>query len=776
MKVFWEDELIYDTKNKDSKLKKLIFRENLEIYRHNQVLKGEKFFNVFAKSDKDTLIYSMTNEDESIEWRQIGDIRTKEEFITLVNLYFKSVKKKNWNAIKYNVSHVMYKFLLNLLCNQGVLKRKSNGSTIYFPGVYYNTWHGNEQLYHALMSGYKAGYTFNECDPNKIYSDVSIQDFKAFHEALLFYKDFPKKFIKVQDDYNLARLEHYYGEFNIQVERDDPYLRNFGKLYNSTQKNLKGWFNNIDIEFIDKLVGIRTWNVRHLYKVEVDRLPKSVLTALSLCFNWRELTTGLEKDFFKLGYEKFCGQAGRRRFYEYSLDYDEENQSFYDKEGKKLKQKNEFNFEEMDKKLDNHGLDLSWNVWVNSYARLILLTLKQKYGGIYGDTDSIMREDNEPINYYFNEEHKKNCEKGFILGKLELKGKAEQFKAVNFKQYAWVENGVTTVKMSGANNDIVKDYIGTDLTKFNSNFPTGVNPYKYVRINAKGEKEYAWRGSASEDRTLTDDKRVIISCAGSGKTTTLIEAVRQKFKETNDPICVIAFTNKNVNELKERIGISSDRLEIRTLDSLAASYLNNSIDGDKFDSKMKAATELLLNGYDAIPVHLFVDEFQDLDLTKFNFINAIPCISRFYIGDPNQSIYGYSGAMDLFDRLIDFKIEKRIINYRCCQAINDYGEGFLLEEKRPHAKSNSNETGEVLWSTEIPNDDSVILCRTNDQIEQLEEKYSDRIIMTIHKSKGLTFDNVAVVGLDKRNSDEESNIAYVAATRAKKKLTIVLEG
>jgi hypothetical protein len=80
----------------------------------------------------------------------------------------------------------------------------------------------------------------------------------------------------------------------------------------------------------------------------------------------------------------------------------------------------------MDKNLDNHGLDLSWNIWVNSYARQILLTLKQRYGGIYGDTDSIMRESNKPIVFYFNEEHRKNCEeRGIILGKEELKGKEE---------------------------------------------------------------------------------------------------------------------------------------------------------------------------------------------------------------------------------------------------------------------------------------------------------------------------------------------------------------
>ena len=77
------------------------------------------------------------------------------------------------------------------------------------------------------------------------------------------------------------------------------------------------------------------------------------------------------------------------------------------------------------------------------------------------------------------------------------------------------------------------------------------------------------------------------------KLTTLVDEVKKRFKETNEPICVIAFTNKNADELKERIGIQSDRLEIRTLDSLAASYLNGAIDGDKFDLKLKAATEIL---------------------------------------------------------------------------------------------------------------------------------------------------------------------------------------
>lgn len=771
MKVYWEDDLIYDTKDRHSN-KKLIFKRNLEIYRYNEVLKGQKFYNVFARSDNTTLIYSMTNEDESIEWREIDGIKTKEEFMELLHIYFSLSKRNRWEPIKYNVPHIMYDYLLRSLAEEGYLPVKKNGKP-YFPGVYYNTWHNNEELYKAFNSAYKAGFLFNRCDSTTIYNNIYIYDFKAFHEALLYYMEFPKRFIKVQTNQNLDNLDHYYGEFSIRIKKDHPYLKQFGLLYNSTQLLLKGWFNDTDIRFIDALVGIENFKIKNLYEVEMDRLPKSVLTALRVCFDWREAEEGVAKSLFKQGYEKFCGEAGRRRFYPTCLNYDEENQSFFDKEGKKNKVYNEYNFKEIDENMKNHGLDLAWNVWVNSYARRILLTICQNNNGFYVDTDSCFT-DHEIENIYFSEEHRRNCEAGFVLGKFELKDIAKEFKCLGFKRYGWIDQkNETHIKMSGADNDIVKNYVGDDLNKFTEVFPHDVAPYKYVRINAEGFKEYAWRGSASEDYTLSSDKRVIISCAGSGKTTTLVEEVKKRFKECDEPICVIAFTNKNADELKERIGIQSDRLEIRTLDSLAASYLNGAIEGDKFDLKLKAATELLQSGFEAVPVHLYVDEFQDLDLTKFNFINAIPCLSRFYIGDPNQSIYGYSGSISLFDKLDGFKVENRTINYRCAQNINDYAEGFLEESRRPHATCLI-ENGEINFIKEIPDDNSVIICRTNEQVEEAKRTYPERTITTIHKSKGLTYDSVSVVGIDTRKGGEENNIAYVAATRARNKLNIIV--
>lgn len=266
----------------------------------------------------------MTNEDKTIEWREIDGINTKEEFIALISIYFSLSKRKRWEPIKYNVPHIMFNYLLKSLAEEGYLPVKKNGKP-YFPGVYYNTWHENEELYQALNSAYKAGYLFNRCDPNTIYNNIYIYDFKAFHEALLYYMEFPKRFTKVQPDYSLDNLDSYYGEFTISIKKDHPYLRQFGLLYNSTQLLLKGWFNDIDIRFIDALVGIERIKTKTLYKVEMDRLPQSMLTALRVCFDWREAEEGIEKDLFKQGYEKFCGEAGRRRFYPTRLNYDEEN-------------------------------------------------------------------------------------------------------------------------------------------------------------------------------------------------------------------------------------------------------------------------------------------------------------------------------------------------------------------------------------------------------------------------------------------------------------------
>lgn len=769
MLVYWEDELI----NKTRKDNKLIFVENLKMFVENN--KDEiEFAEVRAKSNDIEVIYQEATTKDGTIYRQVDPIRTKEDLLDWYERF--SYGKLRWSYLymRNNIPFLSYRYIGGCL-----------GDMVKPP--YKELCYDDEDLFRGFSNTYFNGYSFNVADPKKVYKDVYIYDFKSNHSAIMCQEKFPKRFMRI-DERHFERIYkknlHFYGEFRIKVNINDVFFHKFGQLYNEEVQIFHGYFNDIDFEFIDRLGDIEDVICYKLWIVELDYLPQNLRTAIQAVFNWKEeedkkdenIRDKKVKTIYKYFLEKLYGECVRRRFYKTSYKWDTEQRTM-------VKINNEYNWEEIQKNLFHH-YDYSWGVWICSYARLKLLKIRQKLGAaaLYGDIDSIFFTGDNNLKYIMEVNSH-----GETLGKLALEGYANQIKFLDQKWYCYEglnKNGNPTfvVKSSGADPEKIKSYLLTcenPVESFSKQFPTGVNPYKRIRKNADGKLEYYWSGGVMEDNTITDDKKVIISCAGSGKTTTLVNEVIKKFKETDDRIIVIAFTNKNVDELRQRIGIYSERLEIRTLDSLASSLLYGAISGELHEIKLDAATTLLQEHPDVmLPSHLFVDEFQDLDPLKFNFICSIPSISRFYIGDPNQSIYGYNGAMnDLFNRLINFKVEYRSINYRCTQNINDYAEGFLSEKNRPFATSNLDNAGEIDWSMEIPDDDSIILCRTNREVDFISQKYPNRQVMTIHKSKGLTFDSVCVVGINKTmDNEEEQNIAYVACTRAKEKITIIIGG
>lgn len=764
MLTYWENELIKKGKNGDTN--KLIFVENLKMFVENN--KNEiEFEEVKAKSSENDILYvEATADNGNTIYRQIEGITSKEELIKWYDIF--SFGKQVWS----------YKYMRNNI-PQMAFRHIGNIFGEYIKPPYKELCSNDEDLFKGLSSSYFNGYSFNTTSPDMIYKDVYIYDFKSNHSAVMYNELFPSNFLRINNknfEEICRRGTHFYGEFRIKVNKKDPFFHQFGELYNETIDMFHGYFNDIDFEFIDRLGDIEDVICYKLWIVEMKQLPENLRTAISTAFNWKEEAEDKDiRKVFKLFLEKLYGECVRRRWYKVSYEWNKETKTLD-------KQKHEYDWEEIKKNLHHH-YDYSWGVWTCSYVRLKLLRLRQNMGAaaLYGDIDSIFFTGEE--NFKYIDEINKS---GELLGAFSKEGFAEEIKFLDKKWYCYRgtdknDEPTFVVKCSGANPQIVKEYLLTQensVAAFTKDFPQGVNPYKRVRKNGQGKLEYYWAGGSMEDRTTTDDKKVIISCAGSGKTTTLINEVRKKYEETDDKITVIAFTNKNVGELRDRIGIKSNRIEIRTLDSLASSLLYGAIDGELFNAKLTAATEILLEHPEVMPPsHLFVDEFQDLDLTKYNFICAIPCISRFYIGDPNQSIYGYSGAENLFNRLRGFGIENRTINYRCPQNINDYAEGFLNAKNRPHAVSNLVKHGIVMFSIEIPDDDSVILCRTNDEVDKVKEKYPARRVMTIHKSKGLTFDKVSIIGIDKSmDNEEEQNIAYVACTRPTEKLTLVVGG
>ena len=764
MLTYWEEDLIRKGKNGDDK--KLIFVENLKIFVENN--KDEiEFEEVKAKSNENDVLYYEATTKGGTVYRQIEGITTKEDLLKWYDIF--SFGKKSWS----------YKYMSNNIPQMAFRHIGNQFGEEFMKPPYKELCSDDEELFKGFSSSYFSGYSFNTTSPDTIYKNVYIYDFKSNHSAVMYNELFPSNFLKIKN----SRFEeiyrkgvHFYGEFRLKVNKKDPFFHQFGELYNETTDSFHGYFNDIDFEFIDRLGDIEDVKCYRLWIVEMKPLPENLRTVIKTAFKWKEEADDKDiRKVFKLFLEKLYGECVRRRWFRVNYEWNTETKTLD-------KIKKEYDWEEIKQKLFRH-YDYSWGVWTCSYVRLKLLRLRQQMGAaaLYGDIDSIFFVGKE--NFKYIDEINKS---GELLGSFSKEGFAEEIKFLDKKWYCYRgtdknDEPTFVVKCSGANPQIVKEYLLTQedsVAAFTKDFPQGVNPYKRIRKNGLGKLEYYWAGGSMQDRTSSDDKKVIVSCAGSGKTTTLINEVKKKFEETEDKITVIAFTNKNVGELRERIGINSSRLEIRTLDSLASSLLYGAIDGELFDAKLTAATEILISHPEAMPPsHLFVDEFQDLDLTKFNFINAIPCISRFYIGDPNQSIYGYSGAENLFNRLVGFDIENRFVNYRCPQNINDYAEGFLNSDHRPNAKSYLSTHGIVMFSTEIPDDDSIILCRTNSEVDKITEKYPARQVMTIHKSKGLTFDKITIIGIDKNMEDEEEqNIAYVACTRAKSKLTLVIGG
>ena len=209
---------------------------------------------------------------------------------------------------------------------------------------------------------------------------------------------------------------------------------------------------------------------------------------------------------------------------------------------------------------------------------------------------------------------------------------------------------------------------------------------------------------------------------------------------------------------------------------------------------------------------LFVDEFQDVDPVQLEIFKLVDAKKKVYIGDPQQSIYQFRGAVEeVFENLNNFVEYNLDINYRSYQEIVDYASTVY------DAAKESNQDDEILnicdityynkssiicergnggliyiidqlgCCTEIVNDrqhsDSLILkslipavgtqilCRSNRQVKKLQAMGIENV-STIHQAKGLEYTTVILVDFP-IDGDEERNIAYVGMTRAKNILCVV---
>lgn len=209
---------------------------------------------------------------------------------------------------------------------------------------------------------------------------------------------------------------------------------------------------------------------------------------------------------------------------------------------------------------------------------------------------------------------------------------------------------------------------------------------------------------------------------------------------------------------------------------------------------------------------LFVDEFQDVDPIQLEIFKLVEAKKKVYIGDPQQSIYQFRGALeDVFDDLAGFYEYSLDTNYRSYQEIIDYantvyeqavivnatdemlmmsyvteiesscitcerktgGQVFIIDDlgdcMEIVSKRKCSDT--LTLQSLITAKDTQILCRGNKQVKKLQAQGIENV-STIHQAKGLEYTNVILVDFP-IDCDEERNVAYVGMTRAKDKLCIV---
>ena len=324
------------------------------------------------------------------------------------------------------------------------------------------------------------------------------------------------------------------------------------------------------------------------------------------------------------------------------------------------------------------------------------------------------------------------------------------------------------------------------------------------------------------------DKVIVLSAAASGKTRVLTERVSYLLDQGADPdkIVVFTFTNAAAEEMRKRIGEKGNRCFINTVHSYAYYLLTkngidtssaiNEEDFDEFFSLIEKNPEVIEE-----VDYLLLDEGQDSNFLQYQFIlKMIKPKSVFIAADVRQSIYEFNGGRP--DILLDlvyssfFTVYNLNENYRNAPAILQFAKhiitGSVLGDYELYDDSicmNEEERGyvsEVEYSLQNvvkfieenpPYGSWFVLTRSNDQLNDVvsfltkmqipcdtfkrsqitsdefkKKMASDSVkVLTVHAAKGLEADNVIVIGVGKHSMKaEERRVAYVAATRARKRL------
>jgi len=265
-----------------------------------------------------------------------------------------------------------------------------------------------------------------------------------------------------------------------------------------------------------------------------------------------------------------------------------------------------------------------------------------------------------------------------------------------------------------------------------------------------------------------DVNMVVIACAGSGKTTTIlrrIEKMISRYGVKPTEITLTTFTVEATRDIKGRLGKDAKNIQIGTIDAIARGTLQKYAYDWISKYKIMSVAEygpLFLkfltqhpnrHKYLATKRYLIVDEYQDINSTQYKIFRKFyetNHIKLTVIGDDSQNIYSFRGSDVQYIVRFEttFSPTKRFIlskNYRSSHRIVEVANSSIQINRNqipkdmiPHTKNMSlpkpqiHGYGHALdqfkaivglierYGATIPLDQIVVLCRMTKPLYAIE--------------------------------------------------------
>jgi len=216
--------------------------------------------------------------------------------------------------------------------------------------------------------------------------------------------------------------------------------------------------------------------------------------------------------------------------------------------------------------------------------------------------------------------------------------------------------------------------------------------------------------------------------------------------------------------------------------------------------------------------YIFIDEFQDITDNTLSMVKTLIPLTGgnlCAVGDDAQAVYSFMGSVP--DHIASFNnhfpgartfrltrnyrshseivtLSNRMISKNCSiikkDLISEKGKGGIVKLLfSPDSKTELGMIAHLLSAYMIDGGSTAVLFRNNWQIRRAESFIKEKQIqiiestffITIHASKGLEYDTVILAGIEDgifpgicSNEEEERRLLYVALTRAKKSLFIIV--